>query len=116
MRFDSAKSITGSPGESEVGPQLGGGDDFLSRANAFVINLKEMLKMAQEIRGMGGPGASGPGPGPGGGFDKETIVKIIDLVIAKGWGDATIGDIISQASPITIKQLRGIIEHAGFGK
>ena len=112
-RFDSLQQITGAPGPGELPPA--GSDDFLSRANAFVVNLKEMLKMAQEVRGMGGNPPPGPG-NQGGGFDKGTIVKIIDLVIAKGWGDATIGDIIAQASPVTIKQLRGIIEHAGFGK
>ncbi len=115
MKFDSVKSISGPGDVGEMPP--GGGDDFLSRVNSAIVNFKELLKMAQEIRGMGG----NPGPGPGsanqgGGFDKGTIVKIIDLVIAKGWGDATIGDIITQASPVTIKQLKGIIEHAGFGK
>ncbi len=115
MKFGSLQEVSGQGETSPGNPQLGGDDDFLSRVNTAITNFKELLKMAQEVRGMAG----NPGPGPanqGGGFDKGSIVKIIDLVIAKGWGDATIGDIISQASPVTIKQLKGIIEHAGFGK
>jgi len=119
MKYDNPNQLGQKGSEVAIPP---GSDDWLSRANALVTNFRELLKMAKEIKGMGGMEAPGEGsnilggPNPGSGIGQGTILKFLDLVIAQGHGETTIGKVIENLSPFTINQLKEVIKRVGPGK
>lgn len=106
-----------SPDKEPAAMSLGtADDDWLSRANSLIINFKELIKMAQELRGMA-PGAQEPASSgnmvtAAPQLDKTLVLKFLDNMINSGLGDATISQIIERANPLTIKKIRGMIADA----
>lgn len=103
MRFDKPASILKSSNESP-GTALIGGDDFLSRINSVIANARELIKAVQELREMKEtvqdkepPGNPSNQPAP--------MAKFLQLMIAKGYGDMPIGELLEKVKPFTIKQL-----------
>jgi len=98
--------------EPEVSPAAG---DFLGRVRGTIIEFKELLKLVQEMRGIGasdsdsqalGRQADNPGPGTG----KAAIVKYLAVAVQKGHGDTTIGALLKEIEPFTLRQVLEFIK------
>jgi len=112
MRISGVKDLgPGGDAGASVSPQLGG-DDFLSRVNATITNLKELIKMYRDLRGA--PSSAEPGSNepanPQSGLNKTNLVKFLSLLIDRGYGSMTVGDILKQAEPLTIKQIMELMK------
>lgn len=101
-----------------TGLALPGGDDFLARINATIINFKELIKLFKEVKGMtaGQENFQNPktdmSPGNPSALNKNTVVQFLDVIIARGYGKTTIGQVLEKAGPLTIEQLKEIISRA----
>lgn len=125
MKFTSLKQLK-APG-TELAPTLApGSDDFLSRVNQTITNFRELIKLVKEARGVQsevnenedtsptpGPGLN-PGSGPGPGLNKGSIVKFLDVAVQQGYGSKTLGEVIEEAKPFTLKQVLEFLKHAGL--
>ncbi|MBA7570239.1 hypothetical protein ES708_11987 [subsurface metagenome] len=105
--------------ETALGPVAPGGDDFLSRVTRAILNFKEVLTIAKELRGIkrefgSGENAdqgSGPPP-PGPAFN---MGKALAPLLTR-YGDKTVGEIMENLSPMTLNQIVEAIKRAGFGR
>jgi len=113
MRISNPSEIV-NPNSEENTPLLSGGDDFLSRINQTITNFKELLKMAQEAKGLSqesptknlgnNPGGNPPAPAP--------IAQFVQTLIASGYGDSPVGELFDKIKPYSIKQLLELMKHA----
>jgi len=93
-----------------------GGDDFLSRINSTISNFKELLKLAQEVRGFAGgellnntdekPSGAQPVAQGGG------LAQVVGLAIQSGYGDTPIGELLDHARPFTLRQIIEVVNRA----
>jgi len=96
--------------ETELGP---GGDDFLGRVRGTLAEFKEVLKIVQEMRGIGIGGKEEPGPqvdNPGAGTGKAALVKYLTAAVQRGHGDTTIEAILKEIGPYTLSQVLGFLK------
>ena len=101
----------------EAGIMPGSGDDWLSRVNMTIKNFKSLIETAKEFRTFNSGGEGEPDTSPRQSnlapqLNKAMIVKLLDVLIKSGKGNVTIAEVIEQASPLTIKQVREIISRA----
>lgn len=97
------------------GIETGGppGDDFLGRVRGTIIEIKEVLKIVQEMRDMGIGGSQEPGSqadntGPGTG--KAALVKYLTAAVQRGYGNKTIEAILKDIGPLTLSQVLEFIK------
>ena len=119
---DLSKIATGSP----VSPGSGGGD-FIAQVRGTIREFQNLLKMAQELKGL--TGADSPGPEPQPDTNPEpplkslppvnppglTVPQLVQLLIDQGFGDVPLGELIKRVSPFTLKQLKEFAD-AGLKK
>ena len=119
MRIGSVKELQSPSVEPGAIPEAGG-DDFLSRVNTTLTNFRQLLKLVQDLRGMTAEtneqGAPHPSPGASPGLSKANLVNFIDILIQRGYGETTIGEVIEKVKPFNIKQIKEFLKHAGLGK
>lgn len=108
-----------------------GGSNIFQQANNVISNLKDLIKLAYQLRGDQGPGPDqGPPPGPPprnvrelpAGSDKpppppdpqklaaSMAVIILDVAIANGLGEKTVKEVLELAGPFKLKDLRGYLK------
>ena len=113
-RFNQAVDIISSTSETEL-LSPGGGGDFLSRVNLTISNFKELLKMFKEIKGLTGENpdnekrGGNPPANPSSG-----IAQFVQLLIAAGYGDTQVGELLDRVRPYTIKQIVAMVKNAGL--
>ena len=113
-KFDKPDKIL-KPGEASPGTSLQStGDDWLSRVNLTVDNLKELASLWMKLRGSqegktnpAGISSNPPANSPG-------LADYIQLLIRAGYGDVPIGKLIEQISPYTLKQFMELARNAGL--
>lgn len=101
-----------------------GGDDFLSRVNSTIKNFQQLVEMANQFKGQARPAPQEAVIGkdvavrqqPGPGVNQNSLIKFFDIIITQGFGDATIGEVLTKLSPVTMKQAREFFKNAKFGE
>lgn len=114
MRIESPQDILNIG--KEVAEPLGlggaGADEFLTRVNFTISNLKELLKMFMQFKELNPQGAKGAAV-----ESKPQIsglAQAIQLVKQAGYGDTKIEKLIKEISPFTINQIEEYIKNAGL--
>lgn len=116
MRYDNL--TLKSPGETvEESPPAQGEGDFLSRLNVTVDNIKELMKLANKLRGsvqvdrVDGI-VSSQEEKPGQGTSPPGVLNFVELMIKQGYGDTPVGQLFQQIAPHTLKNIVGILKNA----
>jgi len=116
MKFNTLKDMVGKGIEGSGGIDIPtGGDDFLSRIHSTIIAFRDVLKIAQELRGVKGD------------VTPDVIDRLPDYppnpkklpvgsnpALAKflaQYGDTTINETLKIIGPMTIKQLIAMVQH-----
>jgi len=120
---------------ADIGLKPGGaattppGSGFLSQVQGTIKEFKTLLELAKEFKDApgGNPAASTPGlrdpaapihpaapgskPGTGGGMG-----DFIKFMVASGYGNTTVGDLMEKIKPLTLNQLVELGKNVGLKK
>lgn len=114
------------PGATPGIPGLPGGGGFLTQLTDSIRQFKEALQLIKELRGVPGEmnqarenQAVEPGKQP---VNLKLlqqppdpimpIIALLEILDRAGHGDKTIGQLIKDMSPFTLKQVKGILTNA----
>ena len=107
VRINKVEGEVSSPGTQNAA----GGGDFMSRVNEAAGNIKELIKLAIELRKQELSGS--PGEAPAGQKQLDTgkqkpasgVQEVFKLIVDLGYGDKPLGNIIEEISPFSVNQL-----------
>ena len=115
------------PGESGA-TTPGGAGGFLGDIRKTIAEFKELMKVANELKGMGGLNNPNPDLGtsdarltdPGQqrittnqGGNTPGMKEFVGMLVAQGYGDTPIGTLLDQVRPLTINQLSMLAKSKG---
>ncbi|TRZ50592.1 MAG: hypothetical protein D4S01_06420 [Dehalococcoidia bacterium] len=123
MRVNGKPAQVLKPGE--VGATIPGGGNFLTEVRRAIADFRELMKAAGEFRQLGefntpvdqSIGAEMPfkqlNPAKPKAESSPGIKEFIGYLIAAGYGDTPIGDLLDQVRPLTLNQFLNIARSKG---
>jgi len=104
-----------------------GGNNMFSQMNAVINNAKSLIQLIQNTRGLGQapagnpqaqvkitePRPLAPAPAPAAApAGPNQIEAFVQALVNNGYGDRTVGDLLGQIAPLTVKEIQGFLENA----